>query len=92
MALQTCAAGEHNLYIKRIIRVVKERQHCYWDSNSFKQVSKIIIDKNLVDIVKWLNHYIRKNGISRTMSPGTIVRGNGPVDMGTLKASFIELQ
>jgi len=24
------------------------------------------------------------------MSPGTIVRGNGPVDMGTLKASFLD--
>ena len=89
-ALQTCAAGEHNPYIEREIRVVKERQHCYWDGSPFKQVPKLVIDENLVDIVKWLNHYIRKNGISKNMSPGTIVRGNGPVDMGTLKASFLD--
>ena len=89
-ALQTCAAGEHNPYIEREIRVVKERQRCYWDGSPFKQVPKLVIDENLVDIVKWLNHYIRKNGISKNMSPGTIVRGNGPVDMGTLKASFLD--
>ncbi|GFH56607.1 hypothetical protein CTEN210_13083 [Chaetoceros tenuissimus] len=88
-ALETCSAGEHNPYIEREIRVVKERQRCYWHGSPFKQVPKLVIDEILVDIIKWLNHYVRKNGISKNMSPGTIVRGNGPVDMGTLKASFL---
>ena len=78
-ALQTCVAGEHNPHIEREIRVVKERQRSYWDGSPFEQVPKIIVDENLVDIIKWRNHYIRKNGISSILSPGAIVRGNGPV-------------
>ena len=49
--VEVCAANEHNPFIEREIRFVKDRQRCYWDKLPYKQVPKIMIDENLKDII-----------------------------------------
>jgi len=57
--VETCAANEHNPFIEREIRFVKNRQRYYWDKLPYKEVPKIMIDENIVDILYWINQCIR---------------------------------
>ena len=86
--VETCAANEHNPFIEREIRFVKDRQRCYWDKLPYKQVPKIMIDENIVDILYWINHCTRGECISKELSPGAIVEGRGPHDAENLKVTF----
>jgi len=59
-----CAANEHVKRIERRIRLIKERNRCYWVNLPYTKASKVMIDENLFDINEWLNAY-SKNGILR---------------------------
>ena len=86
--VETCAANEHNPFIEREIRFVKDRQRCYWDKLPYKQVPKIMIDENIVDVLYWINQCTREECISKELSPGAIVEGKGPHDAENLKVTF----
>ena len=46
----TGAPNEHNPFAEREIRFVKDRQRCYWDKLPYKQVPKIMVDENIIDV------------------------------------------
>ena len=83
-----CGAGQHIPRIERAIRVVKERTRCFWMPLPFKRVSKIMIDECLYIVILCLNSLPHPNGISKILSPATIVLGRGKVNGNNLKAIF----
>jgi len=83
-----CAANEDVERIERRIRLIKERNRCYWVNLPNKKAPKVMIDENLFDINEWLNAYPKKNGMSRKYSPAAIVQGKGPVNVDTLTVTF----
>ena len=86
--VEVCAANEHNPFIEREIRFVKDRQRCYWDKLPYKQVPKIMIDENLKDIIYWINQCVREGSISKDLSPGAVVEGRGPHNAEYLSVTF----
>ena len=86
--VETCAANEHNPFAEREIRFVKDRQRCYWDKLPYKQVPKIMIDENIIDIFYWINQHLREGSVAKDISPGAVIEGRGPHDASNLEVTF----
>jgi hypothetical protein len=69
------SANEHVPKIERHIRVVKE--HCWATRHSlpFEQIPKIMAVHIVLNVVKLLNFFPTKGGLSETLSPKTIISG-----------------
>lgn len=52
-----CAANEHVKRIERRIRLIKERNKCYWFNFPHTKAPIAMIDQNLFDINEWLDAY-----------------------------------
>jgi hypothetical protein len=68
-------ANEHVPDIERRIRVVKERCRATRHSLPFEQIPKIMTVHIVLNVVKLLNFFSTKGGVSETMSPKTIMSG-----------------
>jgi len=86
--IEICAAGQHIHKIERKARTVKERVRCFYVSLPFKKVPKIMIDECVCLVATCLNDFPSKKGISKTLSPGTIVLGRDQVDGNHLKGVY----
>jgi hypothetical protein len=72
--VEICAAGQHIPRIKRGIRFMKDRTHCYWvPLLPFKKVPKVMVDDCLIMVTTCTNDFPNKNGVSNTTSPARIV-------------------
>jgi hypothetical protein len=79
---------EHVGKIERSIRTVKERARMSCHSLPYKKVPKIMV-KALVDtVIQWLNAFPSETGVSRNMSPSTIVQGIPSPDMNTKRIVY----
>ena len=72
---QIYGKGEHFGIIESIIRVIKERARCMCHDIPYQYHTRIMIKSLISCVVKWLNGFQTKGGISKTMSPSMIVEG-----------------
>ena len=86
--METYARGEHVRVIERSIREIKERGRATCQGLSYERCPRIMIREIQAGIVKALNTFPRKDGISTTMSPGTIVDGREKPRLDIKNISF----
>jgi hypothetical protein len=73
--LNLTSANEHEPYIERRIRVVKERTRAVRHSIPFIQIPVKMLTHRVFFVVKMLNYFPAKGGISDYHSPKTIMSG-----------------
>jgi hypothetical protein len=86
--LNVVPADSHVGEIERSIRTIKERLRSCVHGLPFKRLPKLMIIHMTSDIVRCLNQFPWKYGISDTMSPSTIVVGTGPPDYNNMRIEF----
>jgi hypothetical protein len=69
------SANEHIPEIERRIRVVKERCQATRHSLQFETIPKLMMIHIVLNVVKLLNSFPTKGGVSDTLSPKTIMSG-----------------
>jgi hypothetical protein len=69
------SANEHVPDIERRIRVVKEQCRATRHSLPFKIIPKLMTIHIVLNVVKLLNFFPTKGGVSDTLSPKTIISG-----------------
>ena len=67
------AAQEHQPEIERAIRVIKETYQVLWHRLSYKVMPRIMIKIGVMEMVRWLNAFPPKGGVSTEYSPRTIM-------------------
>ena len=73
--LNLTSANEHEPYIERRIWVVKERTRAVRHSLPFTQIPAKIVTHMVFFVVKLLNYFPAKGGVSTQYSPKTIMSG-----------------
>jgi hypothetical protein len=74
--------------VERSVRTIKDRLRTGVHGLPFKRLPKIMVRHMVTDATRCLNQFPRKNGISATMSPATIVTGVGTPDYHRMKLEF----
>jgi hypothetical protein len=69
------SANEHVPEIEHRIRVVKERCRATWHSLPYEIIPKLITIHIVLNVVKLLNFFSTKGGVSDTLIPKTIMSG-----------------
>jgi hypothetical protein len=69
------SANEHVPEFERRIRVVKERCRATWLSLPFERIPKLMTIHIVLNVVKLINVFPTKGGVSDTLSPKTIISG-----------------
>ena len=72
---------EHVGPIERAIRAIKERTRCNCHAMPYHYYPKIMIIGMIENVMKWLNAFLSKGGISNTMSPAMLLEGKPNPDM-----------
>jgi hypothetical protein len=75
--LNVCSEDEHIPNIERCIRTTKGRTRCYYNAGPFDEYPPRMLIEMVFLGLFWLNAFPHKNGISKTLSPRTIVTGLG---------------
>jgi hypothetical protein len=70
------SANEHVYEVERRIRVVKERCRATRHILPFERIPKLITIHIVLNVVKLLNFFPTKGGVSETLSPKTIMLGD----------------
>jgi hypothetical protein len=73
--LNLTAANEHEPFVERRIRVIKERVRAVRHSLPFKQLPRKLVAHMVLHCTKLLNFVPTKSGISMTLSPKAIMSG-----------------
>jgi hypothetical protein len=73
--LNTTANDEHVGDVERYIRTIKERARATLHLTPFRQIPVIMVQDLIGGCVFWLNSFPNENGVSRTVSPRTIMTG-----------------
>ena len=71
---------EHEGYLERLIRKVKKRTRCDFHNIPYKKCPKLVIVSSLKANITWLDMFPKKNGISKTLSPISIVLVTPKID------------
>ena len=74
------APGEHVPEIERSVRTIKERTRATLHDLPYRWYPKIMIEGCVYSAVKLLNSLPSDNGVSKTMSPATLMTGCPPLD------------
>ena len=82
------AKNEHVPIVERSIRTIKERCQCHCHSVPYKRHTKLMTRHLVENVVHWLNAFPLKNGISKTLSPATIVMGSPKPDFNKDKVAW----
>ena len=86
--MTTCAATEHIGGIEREARTYKERARCCTHDLPYKIFPKIMTVYLMESVCKWLNAFPGKTGVSKTISPSTIVEGKPKPNMNNKHIVF----
>ena len=73
--LNITVANEHIPQIEQQIRVIKERVQATCHSLPFKTMPQLMLIKMVYNVVKWINAFPPKVGVSEFLSPQTILTG-----------------
>ena len=76
--INVATAEEHVPEIERMIRVIKERYRSLWHRMPYKAMPINMIQEAAITIVKWLNAFPPKGGLSTKYSP-RIIMGMRPI-------------
>ena len=87
-SMTTYAANEHIGSIEREARTYKERARCCTHDLLYKIFPKIMIISLMESVCKWLNAFPGKTGVSKTISPSTIVEGKPKPNMSNKHIVF----
>ena len=88
VALNIVPSDSHVGEVERSIRTIKDRLRSAVHGLPFKRYPKLMIRHLVSDAVRCLNQFPRKNGVSDTMSPATIVMGIGTPDFTAMRIEF----
>ena len=88
VVLNVASANEHCPFIERRIRWIKEKARSVRHDLPYAVMPKLMIVELLYFVVHWLNAFPAKNGVSDTISPGTILTGVTPDYKKHCKANF----
>jgi hypothetical protein len=75
ITLNTVSNDEHVPEAERHIRTIKERARCVYNTLPFRRLPKRIVIELIYYSNFWLNSFPALDGISKTLSPRTIVTG-----------------
>jgi len=81
-------ADSHVGEIERSIRTIKERLRSCVHGLPFKRLPKLMITHLVSDVVRCLNQFPRKNGVSDSLSPACIVLGKPNPDYNNMRLEF----
>ena len=85
ISLNVAAAGEHVSEIERSVRTVKNQVRSMCHGMPYQRLPKELV-KGIVRVgVSNLNMFPNDDGVSKVLSPLTIVTGKGKVDYNKLK-------
>jgi hypothetical protein len=76
VTVNTVARGEHVPEAERYIRTIKERARCVYNTMPFKKIPGRMVAELIYYSVFWLNSFPARDGISKTLSPRSIVTGS----------------
>jgi hypothetical protein len=79
---------DHVHEVERSIRTIKERTRCLIQGLPFRRIPKIMMRATVENANKSLNLFPVKNGVSKTLSPLTIMTGKPSPDFNDLKIEF----
>jgi hypothetical protein len=74
--------------VERSIRTIKERLRACVHGLPFKRVPKLLLTHMVTEAVRCLNLFPRRTGISRDLSPISLVTGVAPPDYGAMRIEF----
>ncbi|KAI2501302.1 Reverse transcriptase (RNA-dependent DNA polymerase) [Fragilaria crotonensis] len=74
--------------VERSIRTIKERLRACAHGLPFKRLPRLLITHMVSDVVRCLNQFPFRHGVSATLSPTTIVTGAGLPDYRALTLEF----
>ena len=77
--INVAAAQEHIPEVERAIQVIKERYMSLWHKMAYKSMPIVMIQEAVITIVKLLNAFPPKGGLSTEYSP-RIIMGMRPID------------
>ena len=86
--LQVCAKGKHVPRIERDVRTVKEFCRSTWYAIPYPKYTILMVISLVQNMVKWLNAFPSKGGISEEMNPETIVTGASKPDFHRKRIHF----
>ena len=82
------AADGHVGEVERSIRTIKERYRAFAHGLPFRRHPILLLHSIIVEVIRCLNQFPWKYGISPTLSPATIVTGCPRVDFNSLRIEF----
>jgi hypothetical protein len=88
IALDIVAADSHVGEVERSIRTIKERLRACAHGLPFKRLPKLMIAHMVADVVRCLNQFPRKHGISDSLSPACILTGAPNPDFNHMQLEF----
>jgi hypothetical protein len=86
--LNVANADEHVHEVERSIRTIKERTRCMVQGLPFRRMPKIMLRAAVKGAHKALNQFPARNGVSKVMSPLTIMTGQPRPDFNDFKIEF----
>lgn len=86
--LDVVAADTHVGEVERSIRTIKERLRAAVHGLPFRRLPKLLIVHLVADAVRCLNMFPAPNGVSRHLSPLSIVTGVPSPDYATMRLEF----
>ena len=75
VTLNTVANAEHVPDVERYIRTLKERTRCVYNTLPFTRLPKRMVIEMVYASAFWLNSIPPHDGVSKAMSPRTIITG-----------------
>ena len=80
--------NEHVPIVERSIRTIKERCRTTCRAAPYTRYTALMVQHLVESRVKWLNRFPSENGVSKTMSPASIVLGHQKPDMNIKRLPF----
>ena len=80
IATNIVAAGEHVGPVERSIRTIKEGTRYHVHRLPYDRYPKVMVRGCCVKVIKDLNNMPAEGGVSRTISPGSLIGGKPPPD------------
>ena len=86
--IQITPPEEHQPEVERSIRLIKERSRSATHSVPFRRYPKVMTTNLVKSVVMWLNAFPSTSGISRDVSPASIVEGRSKPNMNIARVPF----
>ena len=86
--MNICAKDEHVPGIERATRTVKDRVRYLCHSVPYKRFTKLMTIHVVLTVVKWINIFPSKTGVSNTLSPETLLDGKEQPDLSIKRIPF----